>query len=511
MLIAEDEPPTLRDLADMVGKVQGVRVVATAANGAEALDLLQVHTVDLVLTDVVMPVVDGLELVRQALKAPKCPDFVLVSGYDEFEYAREALRLGVSEYLLKPYSDSDVSKTIADAKGRAERRRVTALGTYLLSEKTQDYQEAYTDVQASFGDVEWVQAAIVNLGWFAAGGPSAENTDVPDAWPAEVKRHIANRVMSANAVVAISPDRPQTAVFVVCMRDRRDVISSVLSDSLYRILGRPPSTFFTGVVTPPVDNWASLRHSVRECLDSVSSKTVPYRCIVYPGPDASEAGLSRSSVPERAAPAYLAQLGSAGDRTGAERLLVGAFSSWIERGTPQRNIEHSILQSLRTMVDAMVFAKDPDLTQIETTLVRRLRSTKTMEEGTRVIADSLARLFDLRANRLETAQLVQRLREYLEAHYAEDIDNQTLAQVFDRVPHYLSALYKKHTGVSPTEHLAQIRIEAACDLMDTNPSLPLKDVAVSVGFSDQAYFSRVFRKLRGYPPSEFRSRRSKIL
>lgn len=114
ILIVDDEPRIREGLSHMIRKLQGDWVVAgEAANGLQALEFLKNRCVDLVITDVRMPVMDGIEFVEHLQK--EYPDIrkVLLSGYDEFDYVQKAIKNGASNYLLKPLKSTDLKQALA--------------------------------------------------------------------------------------------------------------------------------------------------------------------------------------------------------------------------------------------------------------------------------------------------------------------------------------------------------------------------------------------------------------
>jgi len=128
VLIADDEPSALRSLRHLVPwETIGFRIEGEASNGEEALALFAERSFDLVVTDIRMPRMDGLELIAELRRRSAVPVIVL-SGYGEFEYARRALQLGVNDYLLKPVDPEELERKLRDIgtrldNDREERRR----------------------------------------------------------------------------------------------------------------------------------------------------------------------------------------------------------------------------------------------------------------------------------------------------------------------------------------------------------------------------------------------------
>ncbi|OCT15368.1 hypothetical protein A8709_14885 [Paenibacillus pectinilyticus] len=108
VMFADDEPFALEGISFMADwEALGFEIVGMCENGEEALACIEAHNPDLVVTDIRMPVIDGLELIETVQKTGSDPIFIILSGYNDFEYARSALRFGVKHYLLKPALDSE--------------------------------------------------------------------------------------------------------------------------------------------------------------------------------------------------------------------------------------------------------------------------------------------------------------------------------------------------------------------------------------------------------------------
>lgn len=108
-VLADDEELILKRLENAVDWPQlNIRLVALAQNGKDALDAVLSHQPDLAVIDVRMPELSGLEVIRRTRKAGIQTDFIILSGYDDFSYAQEAIRYGAKAYLLKPVNSSEL-------------------------------------------------------------------------------------------------------------------------------------------------------------------------------------------------------------------------------------------------------------------------------------------------------------------------------------------------------------------------------------------------------------------
>lgn len=136
ILIAEDESEMRNLLVKYIKRTQpDLEVVGSAVNGREALTLLEQYRPDIALTDISMPVMDGLEFLQEAAKRNIPVKAVIVSGYDEFAYAKKAIALGVSEYLLKPFDPQELEEALEKIKEELGKQKVFLDNIQLLREK----------------------------------------------------------------------------------------------------------------------------------------------------------------------------------------------------------------------------------------------------------------------------------------------------------------------------------------------------------------------------------------
>ena len=148
LLIADDEKVIRESLAECLDwAAMGIRVVACCANGLEALDAILDETPDIVMTDIKMPGLNGLDLIEKAQAIDRDIEFIILSGYREFDFAHKAIKLGVRRYLLKPVSEEQVLESVMDAVSSFEKKR---------SLKTA--AEEYTQPQEEEEDHHLVQA-----------------------------------------------------------------------------------------------------------------------------------------------------------------------------------------------------------------------------------------------------------------------------------------------------------------------------------------------------------------
>lgn len=120
ILVVDDEKIIREGIADMLKGADFIEKVALAEDGFAALEYLNQNRIDAVITDILMPEMDGLEFIGRARKEELCEDFLILSGYAEFSYAQQAISYGVSKYLLKPVDQEELLAALAELNGRRE-------------------------------------------------------------------------------------------------------------------------------------------------------------------------------------------------------------------------------------------------------------------------------------------------------------------------------------------------------------------------------------------------------
>lgn len=128
VLVVDDEETLRRTMIERVDwEAAGFTVIGEAENGVEALDLVELLEPDLILTDIRMPMISGLELAAKVREMRPATQIVILSGYDSFEYARAAIDYNIISYLLKPISSSEMSAALIDIRRKMDEKVGTGL------------------------------------------------------------------------------------------------------------------------------------------------------------------------------------------------------------------------------------------------------------------------------------------------------------------------------------------------------------------------------------------------
>ncbi len=457
LVIVEDEPITRRGLGSLDWDRWGFGLDRLLADGQEALEWLSAHPADLVLTDIRMPRLDGLALCAH-LRA-RLPEAltVLVSGYDEFPLAQQALRLGAFGYVLKPVDEEELAglcrQAVAHLRQRQdERARVRAL-----------------DAEA------WLRRCLLGAGGALDGPPPG--LQLPEPY-----------VLAVLAGPGAAALRPADTPFgppcwdLALDRDRRLWVLPAVPGPLRRDL----PGLRVGV-SPPTRGAAALQAAYSAALAQLGADAAPLLADYRVWWQEAEAAAQAARTLQREA--WLAAL---------DRL-------WAAAGGGGPALRYALRQMLLRVQEAA--DGEPDGGQWEG-LYQRVGAAPDTAALDRLAREDLwAAVLEARRRHAQRGEGV-RLRaalDYIAAHYATDLSIQGIAQHLGMGPSSFSRWFRQATGCHYVEHVTAHRIREARRYLEST-DMPVERVGSSVGYTDPHHFRKVFHRLVGLTPSAYRSR-----
>ncbi len=482
VLIVEDEPAAARYLRSMIElKRPGFSVVGVAANGRIALEEIRRVSPDLVITDVKMPVMDGIEFVTELKKCYPALPAVIVSGYQEFEYARRALATGVVDYLLKPVDPIQLVEVL-DRLGsllssREGERRVEALVGLIKGEAG--------GAEGPVSPDERFHVAVDRVG----GLPSRFRPDLAG---------LGGAVRENGCCILPGRDSRERILL-----GSTELISRTAFIEFAAAAGQATGeSFRTVLILPCASSADGLRQAVREAYLTLDKLIVVGVSQVH--------YLAATQLPEMEWDRPLAdriEFALRGSRTDLlEKAIRGMVEAWRVKRMPLLSVEFQLRRILHLVLRKAPHANESVAVDLEFLLEEALSSSNDFEE----LSDSAwslvakaAGLEGFESSCTDVPGFFHAIMRYVEGQYSEQLNLGSLSAIFRISPSYLSKLFRQHAGRSFGEFLSAVRIDAAKRLIRENPDMPLKDVAERVGFVDPFYFSRVFKSVVGQPPSDY--------
>ncbi len=522
--IADDEPfivKLIRQLIDCEGL--DVEIVGDASDGAAALSLVREKKPDILITDIRMPLMDGIELIEEIHKAALPVRVIAISGHRRFDYAYNALKYGVEDFIVKPISKKELNDSIgklirrlggADVipRGLKSLERQVQRGTVRLREKL------IADCLSGGFDARTLES--VNEAYmcrFESGNftgvsvkldfPQTLNEDSPVASKsrdaiAECMRDFASEYVFAfsardSAFHGVVNTRPEQTRQLV-RRVKRLFEKLAMTLDFYASI---PITIGIGIIA---SDPAEIAESVRAAAISVRIKCIlgAHRIYYSEEYDHENLGVRLSGAQIEALRALL-------DESRPERA-----AQWLEgvyrkpEGYYQAHpiealaLTDSVLSTLSGLCRMQaVSVTDGDLSfgraEIE-------RSASLTEIVSRV--DALLRLImeqDRRARIQRGSFPVERAKAFVAEHLCEAFRLEDIAESIFLSPAYLSSLFKKETGENLSDYIQRLRLEKAKALLKGTP-LTIQEISAAVGYSDAKYFSKMFCRMTGAKPQDYR-------
>ncbi|MFK7696685.1 response regulator [Paenibacillus sp. HJGM_3] len=518
LLIVDDEVIIRNGLCTVIDwKELGLDLLPPASSAEEALERIPVEKPHIILTDIRMPGLDGIELAREVKELLPDTEVVILTGYDDFAYAQQALREGVTDYLLKTSRPEEIIKAAMKAKqnilekwelSRQDTLQQAALRKQLLEKLLtvglggdaealerirRWFRQAKVDLSVEGVDTEATAFQVMLLsasGWgekpFAQLLQGAAENIVQELLPC------VTQLQDDRVLVVLRPEPGRTDRASLQLALQR--VERTLKCSVFAALGRIAS------------GYEELRLSHQEALDVYSYK-----------------GLVGSSGRN------LLTVDDLRDRTGSRTVCTEKEEAELAAILMSHNateLRHWVIQTVRAQLD------DPAATPA--TLQRFLHSLvlagyrwlersaegqdaghadATSPEGSFALDDRPEDEVFKRLSAIMTAfhQTIHQSRfayirkaiAYIKDNLDQSLSLQQVARYVHLNPNHFSEVFKRETGQTYLEFVTQERMRRAADLLSGTPS-KVSEVAKRVGYEDIKYFTQQFKKFSGRTPSEFR-------
>jgi two-component system response regulator YesN len=504
IMLVEDEPAVLNGIKNTLSFLNEVEVIGAAFSGPEALKLLESIKPDLLITDIRMPRMTGLELIRQVNEHYPEIHCVLLSGFSEFEYAREALRLKVMDYLLKPVSIEKLAEIVGivqqtiDEKARKDSREII--------KRLTNSTEPVDVIKASFLN-QYPYYHIVHI---CVGPMSIPSLDLifPDlnVWNEEVIYDRLIVLFENGKQLYVIPGKISNEKWVIFGIDTNDIepVRQVARRLMAHLM--PTGLPVTLSICEPFTRIEDLSKHARKIRDNAFKKVVigVPRVLLQIDQEEKHEHWLLSNQDEQLLKKYAEKKSFAS----IKEFILDLFEKWKTNCVTEIMCAFGIKQILSSLIHDMDKKIDQetlnDLFYEVDILVSSSCSFKDLYEGTEQLIQSfLFKKKDL-ASSLNIRQSIDQIEAYVFDHYAEPLSNEKLSEIFGYNPIYLSSTFCCIKGISPNKLIKKVRVDKAKTLLVEHPDMLLKDVAQIAGYDDALYFSRVFKSMTDMSPSEYR-------
>ncbi|AIQ63682.1 chemotaxis protein CheY [Paenibacillus stellifer] len=433
LLIADDEPLEREGLELTVERsMPGIFRFIHAGNGRTAIECAEEHRPHIVFLDINMPGIGGLEALRELRERLPDTRFVLVTAYDYFAYAQEALSLGVKEYILKP----------------AKRDQIVGTLKRLISEIEREKQQRTEELELRHKVSQLLPLVENELALILMVDQTADST------ASQLSEWLDFPLDQGNAIV-VAFDGHLSAQDKKRIYDRYRSFVKIHS----------PATIVSSLIDHHLAIFARKPLSTRENDWREENKELARQ-------------LSELAVQQMEIQAFVG-IGSL--RKGEDGFRESYFEAVFASTLPEPGSAYCFFDELkRTQHD--------------------IGKSKASQEQPYVIS-ALNRIREQREE--QTMTVLGRAKKYIEERYTDDLSLEEVADYVHLNPHYFSKIFKQEYGETFIDFVTRLRIGKAISLISEG-RLTLKEVSFEAGYKDPNYFSRVFKKITGVSPTEFK-------
>lgn len=524
LYIVDDDPIICDGLSKNIDwAAAGVEVAGVANNGEQALALMQAAPPDVVIADINMARMDGIELTEQIRKAYPQARVILLSGHSEFRYAKSALSLQVLDYVLKPADNGllleKVRQAVAQIESEQSTQELLAASLPLLRSqflnllfegRVEELKQVKTTAQ--FLQLPFSQPDLPLLCGLLVLEPRGEEVATWEAGKLAALQ-ATERALSAHVRCACVLQGREVRFVLALGRLRTESgsVSSLLEELLGELLlycelelGLEGSAGYGF----PCKGAEGLAASYRQARDAMAYRHILGPGLVYP-PDKNSYAPGPGHLPDCADLA--AELGRQ-VRVGLREEALAVLGQLAERlrqppGAPLEYIRLACTQALLEMIRACEGRPGESAARMLYAGYRQMQGLSSLGAIHTLLAElveTLCRSVAERPNSTQ-AELVAGAEAFIRAHYLEaDLSLQQVADSVGVTPVYLSTLFKRETGKNFMEFLLELRMNRAMELLRCS-SYKSYEVADMVGYNNPHYFSACFKNYTGRSPSEFRN------
>lgn len=527
LLIVDDEKRIREGMAAAVRKTNLFQV-REASNGLQALEQLAQQDADALLLDISMPDMDGLDLLRNLSMRENAPLTVVISGYENFDYVREAMCHGAIDYLLKPVDGDDLRalslRLVERLKQRDSHQRYEMqLQTYVQQHKTEIRQKLLTDIldgritRSMLEDIHSVYGIELRGKAFCVAVLQLQR--VPSAGEMDFQMTLRRVELSLDALFSrrrnfqVNLFNMENARYILVFNGERDLpmaeVDALLDEILLHCAQVTELRAYIGK-GGAVNAYEQLSTSFMQANQALDHKAVFGPGVVYDIQDYQSDELAQACLLMDEIEEKLRQ----GQYGAVEEMVQRLFDKLLKNidRYSSAQIRYFILRC-RMLTPMILLRNGHSYSADVLTDGLRTRGSVNERELRRARDSALQLLHALRPlmnenSRTRQAELAQRLLNHIDANFADSaLSVSSLSTAFGYSANYLGNLFKRAFSTSINDYINQCRVRQAQKLIGET-TLHVYEVAFHVGFADQNYFSKIFKKYTGLSPREYRDQLS---
>lgn len=542
IFLAEDEVVVRETIKRMIPWEElGFELVGEAADGEMALPLLIRQQPDLLITDIKMPFMDGLTLARLAKKEIPGLKVVILSGYDDFNYAKQAIGIGVEDYLLKPITKNALIERLSEIRSRYEHEKTQKEYYEKFQREMQAYEKNSSrdffealvggsmDMMEVYKRAEKLGLDIVaeayNVLIFTMNCDEdfSRQRDEYSSWEAESLELLENFFAGHSSAMLFRSNIFSYGVLLKGQRETIEENTRACVDEIRKILSRQDGRreWFLAV-GQSVERLSQIQKSYHTASRAFSQRYLYDENILYydemetmehPGGQAEtedNAYLQKVDV-NALNPAILQKFLSNGLQEETENFVKDYFYAIGQEPMESLVFRNYVILNVRFSVISFIKGLGCDTNEMESADTEEVlaESGKNMESAIAYAKKMISQAIEIRDQNSgnKNRSILKTAVDFIDSHYMEeDISLNTVANVANVSSNHFSALFSQNMGQTFIEYLTSLRMNKAKELLRCT-GMRSSEIAGEIGYKDAHYFSYLFKKTQGMTPSDYRKAR----
>ena len=542
IFLAEDEVVVRQTIKRMIPWEElGFELVGEAADGEMALPLLIRQQPDLLITDIKMPFMDGLTLARLAKKEIPGLKVVILSGYDDFNYAKQAIGIGVEDYLLKPITKNALIERLSEIRSRYEHEKTQKEYYEKFQREMQAYEKNSSrdffealvggsmDMMEVYKRAEKLGLDIVaeayNVLIFTMNCDEdfSGQRDEYSSWEAESLELLENFFAGHSSAMLFRSNIFSYGVLLKGQRETIEENTRACVDEIRKILSRQDGRreWFLAV-GQSVERLSQIQKSYHTASRAFSQRYLYDENILYydemetmehPGGQAEtedNAYLQKVDV-NALNPAILQKFLSNGLQEETENFVKDYFYAIGQEPMESLVFRNYVILNVRFSVISFIKGLGCDTNEMESADTEEVLAEggKNMESAIAYAKKMISQAIEIRDQNSgnKNRSILKTAVDFIDSHYMdEEISLNTVANVANVSSNHFSALFSQNMGQTFIEYLTTLRMNKAKELLRCT-GMRSSEIAGEIGYKDAHYFSYLFKKTQGMTPSDYRKAR----
>lgn len=486
LYLLDDEPFILEGLKYIIDwEEHGFDVVGTSSNGEDGFNFIKNEDVDLIITDIMMPKMTGLELISNLKKINHNAKFIVLSAFQEFQYAKEAISMGAENYLTKPIDEDELIQTIEEVKKKIEKIKLEKVDTKifkndlilkLICNKNND--EVLDRLKLEGVNLNYKGLCVVIVEF--AEGVNINNliSNHIDNLDYEYCVNLQNQILIIMDKESVNKD---------ALRNLKDDLSSIINEQIYISRGKY------------VDSIDNLNCSYQSAKDIHEYK------LVYP---------NISWIREYKEKSYNLENIDYIDFDHLKKLLLNKDNkeslNYIEsifnklKNDENLTVKQIKTKSIEVFLNVYNYFNDSKIIKGLDLYLEKVINSVNLDQ----IQIELNNMIKHRQSKLEETDdsispIILKLLRNIEKNYSKDLNLKEISETYNINSIYLGQLFQKETGILFSDYLNNFRVNKAKNLL-VETSLKAAEIGELVGYANKNYFYRKFKDIVGITPSEWR-------